>query len=112
MAGKIECPCDGYCEAEINSIKLFKEVKENFAKEVSDGNYIEIAVTKPCYIGYSPGHPNGLRWYDDKWYKCNICGTVWAFKYPDFPARGEVYKLDENFNRLNDKYKDRYIGEY
>ena len=36
-----------------------------------------------------------MKWYADKWYKCNVCGTLWEFRYPDFPTRGFVRKFPD-----------------
>ena len=36
-----------------------------------------------------------LYWYADKWYRCNACGTLWEFQYPNFPAAGEVRKFED-----------------
>ena len=27
-------------------------------------------------------------------YKCNVCGCLWEFEYPDFPAKGFVRKFE------------------
>ena len=42
------------------------------------------------------------KWYADKWYKCKCCGTLWEFRYPDFPAKGFVRKFEDGVYYLKD----------
>ena len=88
------CECSERVEININSYGLFMEIKEFFENSVKAGIYADIPVKKPYYIGKgSFGYK--LKWYADKWYKCNICGCLWEFDYPDFPAQGFVRKFKD-----------------
>jgi len=71
---------------------LFEEIKHFFESEVSKGTYENVTITEPLVISDASGIPV-VTWYPTKWYRCKICGMVWAFDYPDFPAKGCVYKL-------------------
>lgn len=88
------CDCKERYGIEINSYKLFEELKVFFEKQVENGIFKEIAVTTPYYIGID-SFGDTLEWYADKLYKCNSCGTLWEFQYPDFPAIGEVRKFED-----------------
>lgn len=45
-----------------------------------------------------------MEWYANKWYRCNKCGTLWEFNYPDFPAKGFVV-ADEIASDISDVAK-------
>lgn len=89
----IKCDCDERVGIEINSYDLFVQLKKFFEEQVRKEVFLEISVDKPYYIGYSATGKQ-MEWYADKWYKCNICGTIWEFQYPDFPAQGSVRKFE------------------
>lgn len=61
------------------------------------GTFEDVPVLKPIQLFDDQGNVV-IEWYPDKWYRCKICGQLWAFEYPDFPAQGNVYKLDCNGN--------------
>ena len=88
------CECSERVGAKINSQKLFEEIKEFFKDNVKSEIYVDIPVSEPYYIGKGDkGYE--LKWYADKWYICNICGCLWEFNYPDFPAVGFVKKFED-----------------
>ena len=87
MVRKLECECAERYETKINSYSLFQELKLFFEMEVEKGIFKDVPVLKPIRL-----------WYPDKWYKCKVCGQLWAFEYPDFPAQGNVYKLNADGN--------------
>ena len=91
----IKCDCSERIGIKINSWKLFEELKDFFEEQVKQGVFVDVPVGKPYCVGY---HNDGTtrEWYADKWYQCRCCGVLWEFKYPDFPAQGEVKKLLEN----------------
>lgn len=95
----LNCDCKDRLECKINSNKLFEEINDFFITNVQKGIFKEIPITKPYYIGFSDNKK--YEWFADKWYKCSICGQIWAINYPDFPAQGVVYKLDHNYNPYN-----------
>ena len=88
---KIRCDCAERFGVTINSYKQFEELKAVFEGQAAKGIFREIPVQEPYYIG--KGASREIKWYADKWYKCSLCGTLWEFKYPEFPARGSVRKF-------------------
>ena len=66
-------------------------MNEFFQRQVKTEIFQELPVRQPYYIG--KGNSGMIEWYADKWYKCNVCGTLWEFKYPDFPACGQIRKF-------------------
>lgn len=94
----MQCDCSERVGVEVNSIKLFKELKDFFQEQITKGIFIEVPVEIPHYIGYDM-NSNAIKWYADKWYKCKCCGTLWEFDYPDFPAKGFVRKFDDGVYR-------------
>lgn len=88
----IICDCNERISIEINSYQLFVETKHFFEVQVKRGIFIDIPVEKPYYVGYN-SKGETFNWYANKWYKCMRCGTLWEFRYPDFPAKGFVKKF-------------------
>jgi hypothetical protein len=95
------CECDNRIAIKIDSIKLFDEIKEFFQENVRLEIYKEVPVKSPYYIGNGD---NGyeLKWYAEKWYKCNVCGCLWEFIYPDFPAKGSVRKFKDGKHQIEE----------
>lgn len=93
MVWKIECECTERFGTKINSVALFEEIKRYFEEQVSLGLYEDVPVKEPYYVWQSG--QDKKEWYADKWYKCKICGCLWEFVYPDFPANGEVRKFPD-----------------
>ena len=83
----------------INSQSQFLEIKDFFTKAFKLGIYTDIPVKEPYYIGEGSGGYK-LKWFADKWYKCNKCGCLWEFIYPDFPAEGVVKKHEDGKHQL------------
>lgn len=79
-------------ETKINSFKLFKELREIFE---NPDEFDDIKVEKKLQIIGDDGKV-AMQWYPTKWYKNRVTGVIWSFDYPDFPAQGSLYKLDEN----------------
>ena len=91
---QVKCDCNERCGIVINTDKLFEEIKGFFEEQVKTGIFSDIPVAEPFYVGYSEVKNENIEWYATKWYKCNICGCLWEFNYPDFPANGFVKKFD------------------
>lgn len=95
------CDCDERIGIEINSFQLYDELVDFFNKQVEESVFSDIPVKLPYFQGYNlkpEDVKDEYKWYADKWYKCNKCGTLWEFKYPDFPAKGFVRKfVDGNY---------------
>lgn len=89
----MSCDCEERIGVEINSYQQFEELKNFFNEQIENGTFAEIKVEKPHYV-WNDEKGNEMKWYADKWYKCNICNTVWEFDYPDFPATGFVRKIN------------------
>lgn len=97
----IKCDCDERTGIEINSWKQFQELKMFFDEQIEKKIFIEVPVEQPHYVGYS-SNGNALKWYADKWYKCVICGALWEFVYPDFPAKGFVRKFEDGIYQVKE----------
>ena len=92
---QVGCDCKERYGTEINSYKLFEDLKDFFEEQVRRGVFGDIPVGEPFYTGYSEIRKEEVKWYATKWYKCNVCGCLWEFDYPDFPAKGFVRKFDD-----------------
>lgn len=90
---KVKCECTNISEGKITSIKQLEVVEKWLEQCVSDGIFIEEVPAKPCYIGYS-GNREG-KWYATKWYRCKICGCLWEWNQPDFPAAGFLRRISD-----------------
>ncbi len=97
---KLMCDCDERIGLDINSLKTFDEMKSFFSKQVKSGFFESVEVEKPYYVGVDITGKK-IEWYADKWYRCNCCGTVWEFDYPDFPAKGFVRKICDCNERID-----------
>jgi len=93
MVQKIKCQCLNKNEMMISTYQEFIEMKNFFQEQISSGVFEEIDVKQPYYIGYS--RRQTIRWFADKWYKCKVCGCLWEFNYPDFPAAGFTRKFND-----------------
>lgn len=96
MVSMKQCDCDERIGIEINSFQLYEELKNFFEKQVKDEVFCDVPVKLPYFYGYNlkPEEvKDEFKCYADKWYKCKNCGTLWEFKYPDFPAKGFVRKF-------------------
>ena len=89
-----QCDCCERIGVEVNSIKLFEELKHFFEDQVEQGIFSETKVKEPFYV-WKRNCFDKMKWYADKWYKCNVCGTLWEFDYPDFPTCGFVRKFPD-----------------
>lgn len=85
------CSCKERMEAEINSQKDFETIKEFFEAEAKGGVYREVPPQAP-YYSWTDG-TRKIEWFATKWYKCTVCGCLWEFQYPEFPAKGFVRKF-------------------
>lgn len=92
----MKCDCNERVGIEINSYVLFEELRSFFENQVSEGIFRETPVEEPYFTSKSCFDEDeyGLEFYADKWYLCNICGTLWEFDYPDFPEPGMVRKFE------------------
>lgn len=87
------CDCEERVGIKVDSYKLFEDLKSFFEVQVQQKVFSDIKVRKPYYIGYDG--EGKMKWYADKWYKCKSSGTLWEFRYPDFPALGFVRKFED-----------------
>ncbi len=90
MVSSLKCECCSRYETEINSINVFNEIKMFFDDQVKNGVYLEEQVIRPYYVWIDD--KEHLEYYATKWYRCTVCGCLWEFNYPDFPAKGFVKK--------------------
>ena len=87
MKGTImeKCLCEGTTDEKINTQKRFEEIKALFEEHEE---YVQISPLKP-YYSYED-----KNYYSNKWYRCSVCGCVFEFNYPDFPAQGFLKKYE------------------
>lgn len=76
-------------------------LKSFFKEQVKNGIFIDISVVQPYYIGYDI-NGNEMKWYADKLYRCNVCGVLWEFLYPDFPSKDFIRKFTDGKYRLKE----------
>ena len=90
------CDCNERIGIDINSWKQFEELKSFFEEQVEKGIFVEKREKKPYYIGCD-GIMKKMKWL----YKCEMCGVLWEFIYPYFPALGQVKKFnsDEDYEK-------------
>lgn len=105
MVWKLKCDCEERYGIDINSSKTFEEIRTFFSEQVKKGLFLEIDPVEPYYIGYSELQKKNIKWYATKWYKCNNCGCLWEFQYPDFPAKGFVRKFKDGKYSVQDLSK-------
>ena len=98
-----KCDCEGRIEVTINSYKLFEELQEFFMQQVKKGVFKDIEVKEP-YALTSNGVEE-MKWYATKWYRCNYCGCLWEFLYPDFPAKGFIRKFADGKYKMKEDYR-------
>ncbi len=92
MVSSLKCECCNRYETEINSVKTFNEIKLFFDEQAKNGVYSEERVLCPYYVWVDDKEQ--AEHYATKWYRCMVCGCLWEFKYPDFPANGFVKKYE------------------
>ena len=100
-----QCDCDERIGVEINSFQLYEELRKFFEHQVQEGVFCDIPVELPYFCGYGlkpEEAKDEFKRYADKWYKCKCCGTLWEFRYPDFPAKGFVRKFPDGKYRIKD----------
>ena len=101
-----QCDCCERIGVKINSIKLFEELQSFFDEQVEQGIFSEKRM-RELYFKWK-GFFEKTNCYADKWYKCNVCGVLWEFKYPDFPANGYVRKFPDGKYTGKEVVKDGY----
>lgn len=92
MVWKLECDCNERIGIEVDSIKIFKELKIFFDTQAEMGIFIEEKNKEPFYVWKNGKEEK--KWYATKWYRCQQCGCLWEFDYPDFPTQGFVRKFE------------------
>ena len=93
MVWKMSCNCTDINESTINSQSDFQKAKDFFYRECQKNTFQEIDPQQP-YFTWKQGDYT-KKWYATKWYKCMICGCLWEFQYPDFPATGFIRKFPD-----------------
>lgn len=107
------CDCSERTDIEINSWHVFQEMQSFFEGQVHKNTFIDIPVRRPYETG--PRSIESLlrkvEWFADKWYRCNVCGTVWEFKYPEFPAKGFVRRIDVGHYKERELVDERKLAK-
>lgn len=73
-----KCDCDERTGVEINSLKQFEEYKSFFEERVRSRMFEEVDAEVPYYVGRG-SKGNCIKWYTDKWYRCNCCRCIWEY---------------------------------
>ena len=85
------CDCSERIGVEIDSMKLFDEIRVFFQEQVDKDVFIDL--TDYSTIWHEHGGTEKEIYRDTtKKYKCRSCGCFWEFCYPEFPASGRVTK--------------------
>ena len=93
MAQALTCCCETHFETEINSAKAFQEIQQFFEQE----NLQESPPSAP-YFSWTDGKRK-VEWFATQWFRCSVCGCLWEFQHPDFPAKGFVRKFPSGVYR-------------
>lgn len=91
MVRELECECDKRSEIDIHTRFEFLNIRSFFENEVDNDVFYEIKPEFPYYT-WKQGVIE-KKWFATKWYKCKLCGCLWEFQYPEFPAKGFVRKF-------------------
>lgn len=94
MVRKIECDCNERIGIEIDSYKLFEELKDFFSEQVAKGVFEDISNYDRIWHEHGGTEKNVYR-QTIKCYKCKACGRLWEFRYPEFPAPGKIKKYPD-----------------
>lgn len=90
----MKCDCNERVALKISAAKLFEDLEEFFDSQLKTGIFSEIKVREPYFIGHSK-LLGDMKWYANKWYRCDFCGCLWEFEYPEFLAKGFVRKFED-----------------
>lgn len=98
------CDCNERIGIEINSWERFEKLKKFFDEQVKNGIFTDLTDYENVW------YLDGGRMVDSysttvKKYKCNICGCLWEFTYPEFPAKGLVRKFPNGEYSERSQYK-------
>ena len=88
------CECNILIETEIYSYEQFEKIKDYFEQGTQSGLFSDAPVKRPHYVGRNM-YGKKVKWFADKWYRCNCCNTLWEFIYPDFPAVGKIRRISD-----------------
>lgn len=92
MEQKSKCDCNERVGTEINSQKLFAELKDFFETQVRNKIFDDITdYSKVWYL--DGGMEKEVYKTTVKEYECKCCGCLWKFSYPEFPASGRITKV-------------------
>lgn len=90
----INCDCNERVGVEINSWQQFKELKYFFEKQVDDKIFSDLTDYDGVWY-LDGGNETSIYRNTIKTYRCDVCGCLWEFIYPDFPAKGLVRKFPD-----------------
>ena len=91
MVRRLACDCKERIGIEVDSAKLFEELNAFFVKQVSDGVFEDISDYNRIWHLHGGTEKKVYR-QTIKRYLCKACGCLWEFRYPDFPALGQITK--------------------
>lgn len=89
MVLQFTCECCATNECEVDSLFTQNKFENFFFKNIRTGTFIEEKPGIPYYTF------DQSKWYADKWYRCTVCGCLWEYVKPDFPASGFVRKFTD-----------------
>ena len=91
------CKCNELETKRINSYEEFETIRAYFNTKVLNGIYEETSEFHELKLYADLGNVT-VRWNADKSYRCKYCGQHWALEYPNFPAVGSIYKINDSGN--------------
>ena len=89
---QLKCDCMERFDTDINSLKLFEEMKSFCHNQVANGVFIEIPVSKPYHTGYSTLEQKELKWYATNGISVNHAAAFGSFCILIFQQRDLLEK--------------------
>ena len=100
MVCKLICECDERVATDIDSFNEFEEIRDFFQNQVDKKIYNDLSDYKKIWYQHG-GNERSVYRLTTKVYKCNICGCLWEFNYPEFPMLGSVRKFADGVYHPN-----------
>ena len=94
MVQALKCECSERYSVDIDSWKLFIEVKDFLDSGLENGLFKDVTVRAPLDFGKNEAGEQ-IWHYTQRLFSCCVCGCLWALRYPDFPAHGYIGKYTE-----------------
>lgn len=101
VPSKMQCHCALQDNEYITSSGENSIIVDFLSRQLSTGIFKSIPVSSPYCIRESTLGENLL--YADKWYKCNVCDTLWEYKILTSREKGFIRKFkNDTYTMLNE----------